>query len=315
MKISIALATYNGEKHLREQLESYINQVRVPDEIIICDDASEDGTVEIIEKFNNIAPFDVKVIRNEKNLGYVKNFEKALSLCSGEIIFLSDQDDVWLPNKISKIIEVFEANPHTSIVIHDAYLADEDLNIGTTTKLNQVIFGGYQTDSLITGTLTAIKSDILNSILPFPKKLSVGHDVWIHAVGNLLNRRIVIKDILQTLRRHSANTSEWAVNSLTKITKIDIIKSQSKTIPASNYDDRINLNSALLEILNDTNFDIDIKGIKNKLYLENEVFIKRNKLVRTTSSLYRKVLAIKMLLRNDYKYFNGLSSFARDILR
>lgn len=91
--ISTAMCTYNGEKYLREQLESIARQTLLPNELVVCDDCSSDETVEIIQDFSRNAPFSVRLMINENNLGFAKNFEKAITLCSGEIIVLSDQDD------------------------------------------------------------------------------------------------------------------------------------------------------------------------------------------------------------------------------
>ena len=108
MKVSIALCTYNGENFLEEQLSSIGQQTRLPDELIISDDDSTDSTVQIAEKFAAIAPFSVKISINTKRLGSTKNFERAISQCSGDIIFLSDQDDYWNPKKINLIVRVLE---------------------------------------------------------------------------------------------------------------------------------------------------------------------------------------------------------------
>src|SRR5262249_10160572 len=102
-KISIALCTYNGAKYLSSQLESYLAQTCLPDEVVVCDDCSQDETVTILNDFAIRAPFPVRILVNDQNLGSTKNFEKSISLCSGEIIFLSDQDDVWMPNKIERV--------------------------------------------------------------------------------------------------------------------------------------------------------------------------------------------------------------------
>lgn len=98
--ISVAMCTFNGEKYIKEQIESIINQSLVPDEIVICDDCSKDNTLNIIKETLDNWPGKVQLVVNEKNLGYRKNFEKSISLCNGDIIFLSDQDDVWNRNKI-----------------------------------------------------------------------------------------------------------------------------------------------------------------------------------------------------------------------
>ena len=95
MKISIAMTAFNGAKYINEQLNSFASQTRLPDEVVVCDDISSDDTFEILDNFARSAPFKMIVVRNNKNLGYTKNFEKALSLCSGDLIFLSDQDDIW----------------------------------------------------------------------------------------------------------------------------------------------------------------------------------------------------------------------------
>ncbi len=101
MKTSVAMCTYNGESYLDEQLQSILEQTEPIDEIVICDDGSIDKTLSIIEKFIK-AGTPIRLILNQKNLGYTRNFEKAICLCSGDIIFLADQDDIWMPEKVKK---------------------------------------------------------------------------------------------------------------------------------------------------------------------------------------------------------------------
>src|SRR5882762_9087557 len=100
MKISIAMCTYNGARYLREQLDSIAAQTRPPSELIVCDDNSLDETREIVAGFAASAPFPVRLGVNEQNLGSIRNFERAIKLCEGDLIALSDQDDVWLPEKL-----------------------------------------------------------------------------------------------------------------------------------------------------------------------------------------------------------------------
>lgn len=106
-KISIAMTSYNGEKYIIKQLESIVNQSRIPDEVIICDDISKDNTVSLVEEFikdKNLTNW--KIVVNETNLGWQKNFYKALSLTTGDIIFFSDQDDIWHSDKIEKMANI-----------------------------------------------------------------------------------------------------------------------------------------------------------------------------------------------------------------
>lgn len=126
--ISIALCTYNGERFLKEQLESIINQTRQPDEIIICDDRSKDNSVNMAKSILTQWTGKWQIVINDKNLGFRKNFEKAMKLCQGDIIFLSDQDDVWDERKIEKMILAFD-DPDVILAFHDAYVVDEELHI------------------------------------------------------------------------------------------------------------------------------------------------------------------------------------------
>src|ERR1700751_1590888 len=95
MRVSIALAVYNGERFIAEQLESLANQTRLPDELIVSDDASTDQTVELIREFAARASFPVRLLLNDENVGCTRNFDRALRECNGDIIFLCDHDDVW----------------------------------------------------------------------------------------------------------------------------------------------------------------------------------------------------------------------------
>ena len=129
--ISVALCTYNGERFIREQLESILNQTMKVDEIVVCDDGSNDNTLQIIEGFTGTTGTAIHIHRNVINLGPAKNFSKAINLCSGDIIFLSDQDDVWMPKKVATITNYFKQNPHISVVFTDGNLMDGEKNIGS----------------------------------------------------------------------------------------------------------------------------------------------------------------------------------------
>ena len=112
MKISVVMTTYNGSKHIEEQLNSILNQTRQPDEVIICDDTSEDDTVNIVRQFiTNYRLNNWNVFINNINLGWKRNFRKAIALASGDIIFFSDQDDIWIAEKIkimSSLVEKYD---------------------------------------------------------------------------------------------------------------------------------------------------------------------------------------------------------------
>lgn len=122
--ISIVMATYNGEKYLREQVDSILAQTYQNFELIVCDDCSTDSTVRILQE-NEKQDGRIKVFVNEKNLGFKKNFEKAISLCKGEYIALSDQDDIWLPEHLQVLIENIGDK---DLIGADSLLVDENNN-------------------------------------------------------------------------------------------------------------------------------------------------------------------------------------------
>lgn len=128
MMLSVALCTYNGERYIREQIESILNQTIPVDEIVICDDGSTDNTLSLVNSYCLKTP-KIKVYQNSEKLGVSKNFNKAVSLCRGDIVFFSDQDDIWYPNKVSTIINYFESNPNIDVVFSDADLIDTKGNV------------------------------------------------------------------------------------------------------------------------------------------------------------------------------------------
>lgn len=321
LKISIALATYNGANYLKEQLDSYLAQDRLPDEVVVCDDASTDQTIEILEAFKSAAPFQTKIIRNVTNHGYTKNFEKALSLCSGDVVLFSDQDDVWFEGKISCIECVFNEHPECSVIIHDGELVDENLEFTGATKLGQIRSGGYADEGFVTGALSAIHKDMLPMVLPFPEGVVGGHDGWIHANARIIGRRKVIEEKLQQLRRHSNNTSAWVASSTKKINRIDVLISQSFTAAADSYEDRLLYNRSILGRIEEIEsgvipFPHQIEYQKIRRYLEDEktALLGREHLVKRTF-FGRKLGAVSLFANGSYAHFNGFKSFLRDFLR
>lgn len=128
MMLSVALCTYNGETYIRKQIDSIINQTVKVDEIVVCDDGSTDETLSIIESFRENTSVDIRIYRNETNLGVCANFQKAVDLCKGDIIFLSDQDDVWHNDKVETIVNYFYHNQQKQVVFTDGQLIDGSAN-------------------------------------------------------------------------------------------------------------------------------------------------------------------------------------------
>lgn len=206
--ISVCVATYNGEKYIRAQLLSILKQLSVNDEIIISDDGSIDKTCEVIETLNDGR---LKVYLNKGAKGFTHNFENALRYAKGDYIFLSDQDDIWLDNKVETTIRAFEKG--SDFVISDCITVDEELNIIQKSRFSAFNikpgFFRHLIKSRYLGCCVAFKKEILDIALPFPKNdYLIEHDVWLVAIGFLYFKVDLIRDPLILYRRHNSNASK-----------------------------------------------------------------------------------------------------------
>ena len=180
--IDILLATYNGEKYIKEQIESILNQTYKNIRIIISDDCSKDGTTEILSEFEKIDS-RIVVYYQKENLGYIRNFEFLVSKVQSEMFMLSDQDDVWLPEKIQKSVELMERK-NADLVFGDLEVVDENLktiypSFGDYMLLNRKIkkcINSYKVNYLyncVTGCTTLVKSKWIEKILPIPSRSKI----------------------------------------------------------------------------------------------------------------------------------------------
>ncbi len=198
------MACYNGSKYIEEQLESIIKQLNDDDEIIISDDGSTDETIQIIERINS--PL-IKLFRNHFR-NHILNFEFALKQATGDLIFLSDQDDVWVENKVFIMKAYLEKY---DIVCSNCYIVDGHLNklqrefyTNTATKRKGLIRNLIHNHYL--GCCMAFRRKICEKALPFPKGL-ITHDTWIGLVAESIGKTLFIDDKLILFRRHESNTS------------------------------------------------------------------------------------------------------------
>lgn len=212
--ISVCIATYNGEKYLQVQLKSILSQLSRNDEVVISDDGSKDSTLEIIKSLNDNR---IKIINNQNNHGFVGNFENALNHAKGDYIFLSDQDDIWLDNKVATILPLFK---DYDLIVHDAEIIDGkgvslDKNYYSTLHKGQGFLKNLYKSRFL-GCCMAFTKEVKDACLPFPKSI-VAHDYWIGMYSLLKFRVCFIDDILLKYRRHGNNvspSSEKSTNSL-----------------------------------------------------------------------------------------------------
>ena len=212
------MATYNGEKYLQEQLDSFVQQTRQPNELVITDDCSTDDTLSIIAEFADTAPFAVSWEQNEKNLGYTGNFNQALMKTTGDLVFLSDQDDVWFPDKLARMERYALDDPNALVVMNDAALTDSELNDTGLTKQGQIASGGMTHSSFVMGCCAVVRRELLDACLPIPTHYK-GHDGWIVKMAEGVGRKRVVSDVLQWYRRHDENESQFIANRTTKVTR------------------------------------------------------------------------------------------------
>ncbi len=218
LRLSIAMATYNGMPYLTEQLESLARQSRLPDELIICDEASSDGTVKAIEIFAASAPFPVRFHANPKRLGLIRNFEKAATLSTGDIIFFCDQDDVWLPEKLAEMEQQFVANPNAQVILNDAALTRADLSEGGRTQYGNILHMRMPPSRFVTGCCSAHRRSFHDLVFPTPEGAPI-HDLWLNGMAHFIGCSSIHPRVLQLYRRHGANESEWSLSDPAGVTR------------------------------------------------------------------------------------------------
>lgn len=217
-RVSIAMTTYNAGPWLGEQLTSFAQQDQLPDELVVCDDGSTDGTIAALERFRDNAPFEVRLECNRENLTTTPNFEKAVSLCRGTFIFLSDQDDVWHANKIARLVEVFEANPEVGAVFSNGRVVNEALeplgynlwdSLWFHPRERARVRQGHCAEVFVkhvvaAGTTLAFRSRYRDVYLPFPE-LHDCHDAWLaFSIAGVADVQIVEENLIE-YRLHGAN--------------------------------------------------------------------------------------------------------------
>lgn len=251
MKISVAMTTYNGAKYIIPQLDSLLAQTRVIDQLVICDDCSQDKTVDIIREYFQQTDFTgLKLVVNDKNLGYIKNFYQAISLCEGDLIFLCDQDDIWCPEKIEIMTKLFEEHPEMSAlntsfckidangVPYDSFNSEKRNNYGLLPNpvepdsIMEISFEQIIWKNISPGCTMAFRS----SLQSFFVKNATGfspHDWELNVFASICRGLYYYNSPLIDYRIHDSNTLGMSAG---KQSRLHMSTDQSKRVTRANAD-------------------------------------------------------------------------------
>lgn len=312
--ISIAMATYNGEEYIREQLDSIAAQTVPPLELVVCDDGSSDRTVEIIEEFAATAPFPVRLYRNGVNLGYADNFLKAASLCRGQWIAFSDQDDVWFGTKLERVQEVIMGYAEDELVMigHSSLLADENLNRTgqrfpdykrDTYVKNGAQFGFFSIYGFSMISRATILRDFDVTLRPRGEWLHLSHDQWLGMLANAVGDIAYISEPLAIWRRHDLSlTRAPAPSSLIHDTKIAALNLSpvSYAFSARKAKECAESFQKIGEVTADIKLRKRIKLAAERFHRLAIIYIQREQIYASANGLERVVAFLKMNWRSAY---------------
>lgn len=207
--VSVCMATYNGAEHLEEQLTSILAELSPGDEVVIVDDRSTDGTRNILM---SVSDPRVRVVLNDENLGYVRNFEKALKFSTGDVVMLSDQDDIWVPGRVDLMLTALD--DHELVVSNFGYVGNSPsrierlrLSAGTSTHRRRNLFLLWIGVRPYYGCSMAMTRAFLHAALPFPAGLRETHDKWLAMLANVRGSIVHLETDTLVRRLHERNTT------------------------------------------------------------------------------------------------------------
>ncbi len=323
-KISVVVCTYNGERFISQQIESILNQSMPPDEIIISDDCSTDTTVNIINDYAKQNQF-IRFFQSEKNLGFIKNFEKAIGLATGEILFLSDQDDIWFYKKIETMITKFIEHEQVVLIYSDACITDSGLKPTKHTlferRKNLMLDKTRSACMLISGVgingcTMAFRSSLKDFI--FPIKSGWGHDHWIAFIAHAVKSVMPIDQPLMYYRRHETNAGNDA---LLEGGRLKVWKSGINTASLEEYQRDLNRWEVMCQRLHEimeTRSDSWVDCSNLGVFLDE--CERRTELARQRIRIKKKRRfdrlpdVLHLFFSGDYhQYLNGVKSMAKDL--
>jgi len=322
LKVSVAIPTRNGSRYLRQTFASILSQSRLPDELVISDDASQDNTVEIAELFSRTAPFPVK-IRAHTPSGITANYLNALEATTGDIIVFSDQDDVWLDNKLERIEQTFLSSAEIAIVSSDSSIVDAELHptgktlrgdTAKSTRLASRVNAGEDLEHFIRGLpllahTLAIRAQCRSVVLNKPERpVNWWFESWASMAALSTGKLALLPDALTLYRQHTAQVvGAPSATGLAKVTTADYLdRAERFTYLAGMM--RATVTDSLLHAE-----QVDRRaGLIEAyvLFLQN-----RGRMLDLRKHQRLSAIANAAMLRDYKRFASGVKSFALDMIR
>lgn len=310
-RLSVAMCTYNGSRYVERQIDSIFEQTMPIDELIVSDDGSTDGTIDVIrDKFSGRETPRLVVLQGER-LGITKNFERALSACHGDILFLSDQDDSWIPKKVEILVRFMEHHPKVLLAFSNARLVDEDgRDLGVSQfemvrlskHLRRNLTGNSPFKSLlrrnvVTGATVVLRKELLTRARPFVNGWL--HDEWLAICAAATGRLGVIDEPLVHYRQHASNQCGMRPSGLReKLSSAAQGKKSNQSIERmQRLFERFRNNPILYK------------------YIQEAIEFEHARPQSGQGILHRIIHVLKLSARGGYfRYADGLRSITKDIL-
>lgn len=319
LRISVAMCTYNGSRYLQEQLKSIASQTRPPDELVICDDGSADDTVSVLTAFAAKALFPVRVFWNVERLGPAKNFERAIGLCTGDVVILADQDDLWNPQKVVKLLEAFELHPDAVYAFSDAEMVDQEGAplgeklwdaIAFRQKLGRFSGPGQLEillkQNLVTGAAMAVRASFKEVIFPIPSGWM--HDYWIVLLGSALGYGVPIPEALFRYRRHATQVCGWRKKTFLQVSKTSLAAGQEDSWRKVDHFQK------LQERVKSGRSSTQCPPERLRLLEQKEIHLLKRARTRSSTGLSRIVKVLGEAATGRYqRYSNSWYSIVRDL--
>jgi glycosyltransferase involved in cell wall biosynthesis len=335
MEISIALATFNGERYLRDQLDSLIAQTHLPLEIVVCDDGSDDATLSIIDDVASKSKVPIHVVLNSARLGWRENFTKAIGLCRGELVAFCDQDDVWLPRKL-ELCKVPFIDSEVMLCVHRALATNASLvpiypvhqSIRSTKILSPLEGDPFRA---YLGFSQVFRKTLFNIIEPSlrPRETlkpehQFAHDIWLSFLGFCFGKTALINKNLVLYRQHGNQATSFGsrLNSKNSLLPLERIRFGMQ-MADRRFDDAIDFSRQCSDLLRNTK--LDDKKHRQQAEKAADLFetiikhqrIRQEFIEQHNSKIARTIFACTGLLRNlygEYKIDRKVKEALKDII-